>query len=90
MVCEICGSENFKVISNPKRGENCDIRHLQCCDCKAVFLSVTECPYIILSGKTVTIKDARSLGVIKELQENYIKNKMRRFKGGADGSINLF
>lgn len=87
MQCPVCGSEELRVIGNPKRGLKSDVRVRRCTECGMEFVTVETAPYLKLSGQNVTLEELKRLKILDELQDKYIENKKRSF---AQNGASLF
>lgn len=77
MVCPVCASGTFKVISNKKLGEKVDIRRVQCADCGQIFLQELKLTDICINGQFINLDTAGKRGKISELGDAYVEAKIR-------------
>lgn len=78
MICAVCQGDNLNIIKSPQRGDTCDIRTIYCNDCGAIFLTETKCSDIMYNGERIPLAIAKSSGLINELSESFINEKIKR------------
>ncbi len=80
MVCPVCASETFKVVSNKKAGSRVDIRRVECSDCGQLYIQQLQLIDICLNGQNINLESARRDGTIGRLGDAYVEAKIKSLK----------